>query len=103
MPKACPKKILIQMITLIAVSRFIPMKANYETKKKGTTMNPITHFKKIRILRNKFFSLSAIFALATTAHAQNLYVSTHTPGTGEYHHSILEFTPSGVQSTYASR
>ena len=26
------------------------MKANYETKKKGTTMNPLTQFKKIRIL-----------------------------------------------------
>jgi quercetin dioxygenase-like cupin family protein len=38
------------MITLIAVSRFIPMKANYETKKKGKTMNPLTQFKKISIL-----------------------------------------------------
>jgi DNA-binding beta-propeller fold protein YncE len=50
-----------------------------------------------------FLSLSAIFALAITAHAQNLYVSAHTPGGGLYHHSILQFTPSGVQSTYASR
>jgi DNA-binding beta-propeller fold protein YncE len=66
-------------------------------------MKPLTHFKKIRILRNIFLSLSAIFALAITAHAQNLYVSAHTPGTGPYHHSILQFTPSGVQSTYASR
>jgi len=66
-------------------------------------MKPLTHFKKTKILRNIFLSLGAIFALVTAAHAQNLYVSAHTPGTGEYHHSILEFTPSGVQSTYASR
>ncbi|PYL73508.1 MAG: hypothetical protein DMF26_14010 [Verrucomicrobia bacterium] len=73
------------------------MKANYETQERNN--NPM----KTKILRNLFLSLSAIFALATTAHAQNLYVSAHTPGTGPYHHSILEFTPSGVQSTYASR
>jgi sugar lactone lactonase YvrE len=65
-------------------------------------MKPLTHFKKIKILRNIFLSLGAIFALAITAHAQNLYVSAHTPGRGFYHHSILQFTPSGVQSTYAS-
>jgi sugar lactone lactonase YvrE len=65
-------------------------------------MKPPTHLKKTRILRNIFLSLGAIFALAITAHAQNLYVSAHTPGTGPYHHSILEFTPSGMQSTYAS-
>jgi glucose/arabinose dehydrogenase len=86
------------MITLIAVSRLIPMKPNYETKRKGKTMNPLTHFKKIRILRNIFLSLGAIFALAITAHAQNLYVSTQTRPS----HAILEFTPSGAQSTYAS-
>ena len=57
---------------------------------------------KTKILRKIFLSLGAIFALAITAHAQNLYVSAHTPGRGAYHHSILEFTPSGVQSTYAS-
>ena len=85
------------MITLIALSRLITMKANYETQERNN--NPM----KTKILRNLFLSLSAIFALATTAHAQNLYVSAHTPGTGPYHHSILEFTPSGVQSTYASR
>ena len=61
-------------------------------------MNPLTHFKKIRILRNIFLSLSAIFALAITAHAQNLYVSAQFPGT----HKIFEFTPDGTQSTYAS-
>ena len=65
-------------------------------------MKPPTHLKKTKILRNIFLSLGAIFALAITAQAQNLYVSAHTPGTGFYHHSILEFTPSGVQSTYAS-
>jgi sugar lactone lactonase YvrE len=61
-------------------------------------MKPLTNFKKIRMLRNIFFSLSAIFALAITAHAQNLYVSTQFPGS----HEILEFTPSGTQSTYTS-
>jgi sugar lactone lactonase YvrE len=66
-------------------------------------MKPLTHFKKTRILRNIFLTLGAIFALTITAHAQNLYVSAHTPGTGLYHHSILEFTPSGEQSTYASK
>ncbi len=66
-------------------------------------MKPLTHFKKIQILGNIFLSLSVIFALAITAHAQNLYVAAHTPGTGAYHHSILEFTPDGQQSTYASR
>jgi hypothetical protein len=100
--KASPKKIRIQVITLIVLSRLIPVKANYETKRKGKTMKPLTHFKKIQILRNIFLSLSAIFALAITAHAQNLYVSAHTGGRGAFHHSILEYTPSGVQSTYAS-
>jgi quercetin dioxygenase-like cupin family protein len=38
------------MITLIALSCFIAMEANYETKKKGITMNPLIQFKKIRIL-----------------------------------------------------
>ena len=38
-------------------------------------MKPLTHFKKTKILRNIFLSLGAIFALAITAHAQNLYVS----------------------------
>jgi DNA-binding beta-propeller fold protein YncE len=59
-------------------------------------MNPLTHFKKIRIL--PLLSLGAIFALVTAAHAQNLYVSTQTRPS----HAILEFTPSGTQSTYAS-
>ena len=62
-------------------------------------MKPLTHFKKIRILRNIFLSLGAIFALVTAAHAQNLYVSANVPGGS---HKIFEFTPSGTQTTYAS-
>src|SRR5437867_11017389 len=62
-------------------------------------MNPLTHFKKILILPVRtFLSLGAIFALVTAAHAQNLYVSAHAPGS----HKIFDFTPAGVQSTYAS-
>jgi DNA-binding beta-propeller fold protein YncE len=59
-------------------------------------MNPLTHFRKIRIL--PLLSLGAIFVLVTAAHAQNLYVSANAPGS----HKIFEFTPSGVQSIYAS-
>jgi DNA-binding beta-propeller fold protein YncE len=62
-------------------------------------MNPLTHFKKIRIL--PLLSLGAIFALVTATHAQNLYVSAHRPQS-DGGHAILEFTPSGTQSTYAS-
>jgi hypothetical protein len=58
-------------------------------------MNQLTHFKKTRIL--PLLSLGAIFALAITAHAQNLYVSAQVSPS----HAILEFTPSGTQSTYA--
>jgi DNA-binding beta-propeller fold protein YncE len=54
---------------------------------------------KTKIFLNIFLSLSAIFALAMTAHAQNLYVSANVPGGN---HKIFEFTPSGVQSTYAT-
>jgi len=54
---------------------------------------------KTKILRNVFVSLSVIFAFAMTAHAQNLYVSANVPGGS---HAIFEYTPSGVQSTYAS-
>ena len=61
-------------------------------------MKPLTHFKKTRILRNIFLSLGAIFALVTAAHAQNLYVSAQVPPS----HAILEYTPSGTQSVYAS-
>jgi sugar lactone lactonase YvrE len=65
-------------------------------------MNPLTHFKKILILPVRtFLSLGAIFALATSAYAQNLYVSTHRlQSLGG--HAILEFTPDGTQSTYAT-
>ncbi len=39
-------------------------------------MKPLTHFKKtIHSVGHIFLSLGAIFALAITAHAQNLYVS----------------------------
>jgi sugar lactone lactonase YvrE len=87
------------MITLIALSRLIPMKANYETKRKEQPMNPLPHFKKLRILPFLIFlSLGAVFALVTAAQAQNLYVSANAPGS----HKIFEFTPSGVQSIYAS-
>jgi DNA-binding beta-propeller fold protein YncE len=62
-------------------------------------MNPLTHFKRILIVPVRtFLSLGAIFALVTAAHAQNLYVSTQTRPS----HAILEFTPDGTQSTYAS-
>jgi sugar lactone lactonase YvrE len=62
-------------------------------------MSRLTHFKKTKILRNIFLSLSAIFALGITAHAQNLYVSADVPGGS---HKIFEFTPDGTQSIYAS-
>ena len=62
-------------------------------------MNPLTQFTKIRI--RPLLSLGAIFALVTAAHAQNLYVSAHRPQSLGGH-AILEFTPSGTQSTYAS-
>jgi DNA-binding beta-propeller fold protein YncE len=64
-------------------------------------MKPLTHFKKTKILRNIFLSLGAILALAISAYAQNLYVSTNRlQSLGG--HAILEFTPSGMQSTYAT-
>jgi sugar lactone lactonase YvrE len=69
-------------------------------------MKPLTHFKKTKILRNLFLSLSVIFALATTAHAQNLYVSVNGAICGfncsEFSGSISEYTPDGMQSTFAS-
>ncbi|HEY2169227.1 MAG TPA: NHL repeat-containing protein [Candidatus Angelobacter sp.] len=54
---------------------------------------------KTKILRNIFPSLGAVLATALapiTAHAQNLYVTVLSPG------EILEYTPSGVQSTFAT-
>src|SRR5690349_6001144 len=65
-------------------------------------MNPLTQFKRILILPIRtFLSLGAIFALVISAYAQNLYVSAHRPQS-EGGHAILEFTPSGTQTTYAS-
>src|SRR5881628_3442896 len=62
-------------------------------------MKPLTHFKTTKVLRNIFLSLGAIFALAISSHAQNLYVSANVPGGN---HEIFEFTPDGTQSIYAS-
>jgi hypothetical protein len=86
------------MITLIALSRLTAMETK-QTKRKEKIMKPLTHFKKTKILRNIFLSLSTIFALAITAHAQNLYVSANVPGGN---HEIFEFTPDGTQGIYAS-
>jgi len=67
-------------------------------------MNPLTHFEnkntkiKRKILRNVLLSLGVFFALAISAYAENLYVSAQVPPS----HAILEFTPDGTQSTYAS-
>jgi DNA-binding beta-propeller fold protein YncE len=61
-------------------------------------MKPLTHFKKTKILRKIFLSLGVIFVLAISAHAQNLYVTAQVPPS----HAILEFTPDGTRSTYAS-
>src|SRR6266550_3069943 len=75
---------------------FVAVKGKLRNHKERKRMNPLTHFRKIRIL--PLLSLGAIFALVTAAHAQNLYVSAQFPGS----HKIFEFTPDGVQSTYAS-
>ena len=76
------------------------MKGKQRNQRKKQPMNPLTQFKKILILPVRtFLSLGAIFALVTAAHAQNLYVSANVPGGS---HVIFEYTPSGVQSTYAS-
>src|SRR5215471_21423620 len=84
------------MSTLSALFRLSRVEANQTTKKKGKTMNPLTRFKRTKILRN--ISLGVFFTLAITAHAQNLYVSANAPGS----HKIFEFTPGGTQSIYAS-
>ena len=61
---------------------------------------------KTKTLRNVFLSLSAIFALAISTHAQNLYVSLHGALCGfnctDFSGSISEYTPDGMQSTFAS-
>jgi DNA-binding beta-propeller fold protein YncE len=59
-------------------------------------MKPLTHFRKIRIL--PLLSLGAIFTLAVTAHAQNLYVSANRAPS----HAILEFTAPDMYTVYAS-
>src|SRR5215510_11968335 len=61
---------------------------------------------KAKIFRSLFFSLGAIFVLVTAAHAQNLYVSVNGAICGfncsEFSGSISEYTPDGMQSTFAS-
>src|SRR5215813_9948583 len=89
------------LIGFSCVHRLAKWRTNYKPKKKGKTMNPLTAFKNPKILRNMFLSLGAIFALVAAAHAQNLYVSTNRlQSLGG--HAILEFTPDGTQSTYAT-
>jgi DNA-binding beta-propeller fold protein YncE len=69
-------------------------------------MKPLTHFRKTKILRNIFLTLGAIFALAISTHAQNLYVSVNGAICGrhcsDFSGSISEYTPDGMQSTFAS-
>ena len=69
-------------------------------------MNPLTHFKKMRILRNIFLSLSAIFVLAINTHAQNLYVSINGDFCGfqctDFNGSISEYTPAGMVTIASS-
>jgi glucose/arabinose dehydrogenase len=69
-------------------------------------MNPLTQFKKIKILRNIFLSLGVFFALVISTHAQNLYVSVNGAICGrhcsDFTGSISEYTPDGMQSTFAS-
>ena len=74
---------------------------------------PLTQFKNIntklmktKILRNVLLSLGVFFALAMSAHAQNLYVSVNGAVCGyncsDFSGSISEYTPAGMQSTFAS-
>jgi glucose/arabinose dehydrogenase len=61
---------------------------------------------KTRILRNILLSLGVFFALVISTHAQNLYVSVNGAICGfncsEFSGSISEYTPDGMQSTFAS-
>jgi glucose/arabinose dehydrogenase len=82
------------MITLIALSRLTQWKP-----KQSKTMKLLTHLKKTDILRNVSLTLAAIFVLAVTVHAQNLYVSANVPGGN---HEIFEYSPDGTQNIYAS-
>jgi hypothetical protein len=54
------------MITLMALSRFIAVEHQTTTKKKGTTMNPLPQFKKIRILP-LLIALALVFVRAAPA------------------------------------
>jgi DNA-binding beta-propeller fold protein YncE len=76
------------------------MKQNEKEK----IMNLLTHFRKILIL--PLLSLGVIFALATSAHAQNLYISVNGAICGRHcsdvSGSISEYTPAGMQITIAS-
>jgi DNA-binding beta-propeller fold protein YncE len=57
---------------------------------------------KTKILRNTFLNLGMIFGLAIAARAQNLYVSLQGPFLIDSSGSISEYTPTGVQKTFAT-
>jgi hypothetical protein len=67
-------------------------------------MKPLTHFKKPKIFRNTLLSLGVVFALAMSAHAQNLYVLVNGLICGkhcsDFSGSISEYTPPGMQITF---
>jgi sugar lactone lactonase YvrE len=69
-------------------------------------MKSLTHFKKTRTLSFLIFlNLGVVFALVSSAHAQNLYVSVNGAVCGmncsDFTGSIYEYTPDGMQSTFA--
>jgi glucose/arabinose dehydrogenase len=57
---------------------------------------------KTKILQNTLFRFGLTFALAITAHAQNLYVTVNGPIADFTHGSISEYTPGGAQTAFAS-
>ena len=70
-------------------------------------MNSLTQFKKISILPLlAFLSLGVFFGLAISTDAQSLYVSVNGAICGshcsDFTGSISEYTPDGMQSTFAS-
>src|SRR5262249_34336373 len=68
---------------------------------RGKEKQPI--LMKTKILLKTFLSLGVIFGLAITVHAQNLYVSVNGPlGPSNSDGSISEYTPTGMQTTFAS-
>jgi quercetin dioxygenase-like cupin family protein len=77
------------MIALVALSRLIAMKANYQTKKKGKTMNPLTHFNKMRIL--PLLIAPVLIALGAFTAAPALA----TPGCGVLSENLLDPVPVG--------